>query len=142
MTIPTGKAFDDFQKLGFSRNHLVIGANTANLGTGEFEFARIWAIGKPADNDPSCSALPVTSFGSKAAPIRGVDGHVLTTPIPVTPVHPTGNAYVISADCPGDPSPDPREPSSAGIAEATRSPSGTCMGRAARRHSSATEPFE
>jgi hypothetical protein len=111
LSIPTGKLFDDFDKLGFSRTHIVIGTNVSDAGTRQFKFARIWAIGKPPANDTSCSPPPVNSFGSKSAPIRGVDGHILTTPVPVTPVRPTANGYVISADCPGDPSPDPREPS-------------------------------
>jgi len=111
MAIPTGKLFDDFPKLGFSRNHIVIGTNVSNLGTRTFEFARLWVIGKPLAGDTSCAEPPVTSFGSKANPLRGVDGHVATTLVGVNPVHPSANAYVISADCPGEPTSTPDEPS-------------------------------
>jgi hypothetical protein len=110
MAIPTG-AFDDFPMLGFSGNHILIGANHANLRTNELLSARIWAIGKPVVGDTSCATLPVASFGSKAAPLRGVDGQVAETPVAVNPVRPSDSGYVISADCPRNPPAHSHEPS-------------------------------
>jgi hypothetical protein len=98
-----GRAIADFPMLGFSRKHIVIGTNLANLQTENIQTARIYAIGKPLEGDTSCSALPVHFFGRKSAPLRGADRQLALTPVAVNPVNPSGNGYVISADCPGTP---------------------------------------
>ncbi len=111
MSIPTGKFFDDFEKLGFDRGNVVIGTNASDTSTRELQFSRIWSIAKPAAGDTTCARLPFRSFGTKKAPLRGVDGHIAITPIPVTPTTPSDATYVIAADCPGPPPVKPHEPS-------------------------------
>jgi hypothetical protein len=111
MAIPTGKFFDDFEKLGFDDNHIVIGTNVADPGTRELLYSRLWVIAKPAAGDTTCAKLPFRSFGTKKHPLRGIDGHLAITPIPVVPVAPSGGAFVVAADCPGPPPSKPHEPS-------------------------------
>lgn len=99
MAIPTGALFDDFPNLGYSRNHILIGTNVADLATRQLLFGRLWAIGKPAPGDTSCPPLPVSSFGSRASPLRQVDGGRAFTLAPINPVRPSRRGYVIAADC-------------------------------------------
>jgi hypothetical protein len=98
-SIPTGALFDDFPKLGYSANHIIIGTNVADLGEGRLLFARIWAIGKPAPGDESCARPPISSFGSMDAPLRQADGLPAFTPVPVSPRTPSKRGYVVSSDC-------------------------------------------
>lgn len=107
MSISTGKLFDDFPKLGFSRNHILIGTNVADLGERRILFGRLWAIGKPAKGDASCTRPPIASFGSESSPLRQADGRPAFTLVPVNPVRPAGSAYVIAADCIDDSAGEP-----------------------------------
>lgn len=97
MAIPVGKYFEDYPKLGFSRTHILIGTNIADVATRELLGARIWALGMPDGN--SCRRLPVTSFGSETQPLRRADGRLAFTPVPVIPSHPSRRGYVVAADC-------------------------------------------
>jgi hypothetical protein len=99
MSIRTGTFFDDFPKLGFSRNHILVSTNVFDLGTREFLFSRLWVIGTPVSGPDPCARPPVTSFGSQAEPLRRADGNIAFTLVPVDPVRPTNRAYVVAADC-------------------------------------------
>ncbi len=110
LRIGTGKIVDDYPKLGFDRRHIVIGTNTLNFTDPNFKkFSRIWAVGKPRDGQTSCKRPPVSSFGSAAEPLRRTDGRRAFTPVPVTPVEPSGRAYVVAADCVHEDSPGENE---------------------------------
>ena len=99
LSIPTGRLFDDFPKLGYSANHVIIGTNVADLGERRLLFSRIWAIGKPAPGDESCARPPISSFGSMEAPLRQADGLPAFTPVPVSPRSPSDRGYVVASDC-------------------------------------------
>jgi hypothetical protein len=112
MSIRTGKLFPDFPKLGFGRNHILIGTNMFNVDADPPEFlsARIWVIGKPRSGRKTCARLRVTSFGSEADPLRRADGNLAFTPVPVDPARPRSRAYVVAADCVFEPQGDEEPP--------------------------------
>lgn len=98
-SIPTGALFDDFPKLGYTANHILIGTNVADLDERRLLFARIWAIGKPPPDEASCARPPINSFGRVDAPLRQADGLPAFTPVPVSPRAPSDRGYVVASDC-------------------------------------------
>jgi hypothetical protein len=101
-SISSGTFIDDFPHLGFSRNWIVISTNVATRDH-ELVSARVIVLAKPAGE--SCKRPAVKSFGNKAKPLHRADGHLAITLIPVSPVRPSGRAYVVSSDCVYDPEP-------------------------------------
>ena len=110
MSIHAGTLFPDFPKLGFSRNHILIGTNLFSLEPEKFLSARIWVLAKPASGRSACARPSVRFFGSGNEPLRRADGHLAFTPVPVDPARPGGRAYVVSSDCVFDPEPGDEEP--------------------------------
>ncbi len=97
IAIDTGKLFDDFPKLGYSRGDIYIGTNAADLSERRVLFSRLWVIAKPANQ--SCARPKISSFGGQRAPFRQADGRPAFTLVPVNPAVPSDTGYVISADC-------------------------------------------
>jgi hypothetical protein len=100
--IPTGNLFDDYPKLGLSRNHLVIGANVADLSNRSFLFSRIWAIGKPLTLAEGCDTPPIEALNSRSQPLRDSSGKPAVTPVPAAPVGAPRRAYIVAAECVDD----------------------------------------
>jgi hypothetical protein len=98
MEIPVGTLFDDFPRLGFSANHVLIGTNVFDLETRGFRFARIWAIAKPRA-DAGCEPPAVTALNSQRKPLREADGRKAVTPVPVIPVDPSRRGFIVASDC-------------------------------------------
>ena len=98
MEIPLGRLFDDFPRLGFSANHVLIGTNVFDLETRRFKFARVWAIAKPG-GDAACERPALTAFGSERQPLREADGRRAVTPVPVVPVEQSRRGFIVAADC-------------------------------------------
>jgi hypothetical protein len=97
---PRERFFPDFPMLGFSRTHLVIGANMADADAHRVVFSRIWAIGKPASRAAGCRRPPISAFGTQQQPLRQADGRPSGTPVPARQVRPSGTAWVFATDCP------------------------------------------
>ena len=98
---------DDFPKLGFSRQHVLIGTNVGRQG--RVVFSRIWAIGKPRAVAGGCDRPPVRSFGSARRKLRDATGRQAGTPVPAVPVGNSHRGYVVAAACVEDPVSDPSE---------------------------------
>ena len=72
MEIPLGRLFDDFPRLGFSANHVLIGTNVFDVETRRFKFARVWAIAKPGADAATCERPALKRVRQRApAPPRG-----------------------------------------------------------------------
>ena len=104
---PRERFFPDFPMLGFSRTHLVIGANMGDAQEHRVVFSRIWAIEKPASRAAGCRRPPISAFGTQQQPLRQADGRPAGTPVPARQARPSGTAWVFATDCPqaGDPTP-------------------------------------
>jgi hypothetical protein len=105
--VPRERFFPDFPMLGFSRTHLVIGANMGDAEEHRVVFSRIWAIEKPASRAAGCRRPPISAFGTQQQPLRQADGLPAGTPVPARQARPSGAAWVFATDCPqvGDPTP-------------------------------------
>jgi hypothetical protein len=99
MEIPLGMLFDDFPRLGFSANHVLIGTNVFDIETRRFKFARVWAIAKPGGDVATCERPALTAFGSQRRPLREADGRRAVTPVPVVPVEQSRRGFIVAADC-------------------------------------------
>ncbi len=97
ISIDTGKVFDDFPKLGYSRRDIYIGTNAADLSERRVLFSRLWVIPKPGNQ--SCDRPKILSFGGESAPFRQADGRPAFTLVPVNPAVPSDTGYLIAADC-------------------------------------------
>jgi hypothetical protein len=97
----TGKALEDYPKLGLDPLHILIGSNSFSAGTGAFATAHILSLPKPAGGKiEACPAAPVlTSFGSASSPLRtSVENHLAFTPEPATIADASTAGYVVAAD--------------------------------------------
>jgi hypothetical protein len=97
--------FDDYDKLGHSANHIIIGSNVFNGNT--FEGARIWALPKPPNGSTTCPGtfgIPFFGYnGTAGSGLKTADNDTAFTPVPANTVNPTGgNGYVVAADDPTD----------------------------------------
>jgi hypothetical protein len=97
----TGKALEDYPKLGLDSLHIMIGANSFNAQTGAFLTAHILSLPKPASGKiETCPAAPkLTAFGSTAEPLRtSVGSHIASTPEPATVADESPSGFVVAAD--------------------------------------------
>jgi hypothetical protein len=100
-TYSTGKALEDYPKLGLDPLHIMIGSNSFNAETGRFATAHIMSAPKPGSgNLETCPAAPVlTTFGSSSSPLTTtVEKHLAFTPEPATVADASSGGYIVSAD--------------------------------------------
>jgi PKD domain len=100
-TYNSGKALEDYPKLGLDPQHILIGTNSFSAETEAFLTAHILSLSKPASGEiTTCpSAATMTAFGSKANPLRTlISGHPAFTPEPATVADQSTGGYVVSAD--------------------------------------------
>ena len=102
ITVTSGKTLPDFPKLGFDRNHILIGINVGDAGISQIVFSQIWAIAQPPRGG-RCQRPPITSFGSEAHKLLDGAGLPVFTPVAVTPTRGADGGYVVGAECVGDP---------------------------------------
>jgi PKD repeat protein len=95
---------DDYPKLGLDGGHIIIGANTFDATSGNFDTAHILVATKPpAGTLGNCAAPAFSVFGSAAAPLMtfasGVPQDAAFTPQPATISDRSGTTgYVVAAD--------------------------------------------
>jgi hypothetical protein len=97
----TGNVLEDYPKLGLEALHIMIASNSFNAETGAFATAHILSLPKPPSGKiETCPAAPtLTTFGSKAAPLRtSVENHIAFTPEPATVVDESPGGFVVAAD--------------------------------------------
>jgi hypothetical protein len=95
----TGKALEDYPKLGLDSLHIMIGSNSFSAGA--FRTAHILSLPKPGSGKiETCPAAPkLTTFGSTAEPLRtSVGSHVASTPEPATVADESPSGFVVAAD--------------------------------------------
>jgi hypothetical protein len=97
-SIPTGRLLDDYPKLGFSRRHVLIGTNVADLEERRVLFSRVWAVAKPPSGSTACGRPPMTALPRRGA-LREAGGRKAGTPVPAGALD---RGYVVSAECVGD----------------------------------------
>lgn len=94
----TGDEFEDYVKLGHSRDYLVFGSNV--FSPAGFS-PRISALPKPPTGSTNCVRPRRRIFGSPANPLLTADGNRAGTPIPVntfTTSVASAEGYVVAAD--------------------------------------------
>jgi PKD repeat protein len=95
---------DDYPKLGVDGGHIIIGANTFDATTGNYDTAHILVATKPpAGTLGNCAPPAFAVFGSAAAPLMtfasGVPKDLAFTPQPATISDRSGTTgYVVAAD--------------------------------------------
>ncbi|HEX6116140.1 MAG TPA: hypothetical protein VFY99_03500 [Solirubrobacterales bacterium] len=94
----TGKLFDDYPKLGFSRHHVLIGTNLANLKKRKVLYSRLWAIAKPPADGDDCTPPEANVLPERDRPLRDVGGPRSATPVPAVPVG-EKSGFVVAAEC-------------------------------------------
>ena len=91
---------DDYPKLGYSANHIIIGTNI-RLNLQELHQSRLWTIPKPAPGVTTCPDTPTASmFGDPArgTPLKTADGDNAFTPVPASTIESTDKGYIVAAD--------------------------------------------
>ena len=96
--IPTHRLLDDYPKLGFSRHHVLIGTNVADIDTRRVLRSRIWAVAKPPRHAQACRTPSMTAL-PRHGPLRDAGGRKSGTPVPAAA---QDRGYVVSAECVGD----------------------------------------
>jgi hypothetical protein len=99
--VSSAGSLEDYDKLGISSDHIVIGVNEFNTKPEAFNSARIISAPKPAKGTiTTCpEKLPLTAFGSSTSPLKtSVEGHLALTPQPATETDSGASGYVVAAD--------------------------------------------
>jgi PKD repeat protein len=96
----TGKALEDYPKLGLDSQHIMIGTNSFNAETGVFLTAHIMSLPKPASGKiEACPTAPaLKEFGSSGSPLRTSVPNIAFTPEPATVADASTGGFVVSAD--------------------------------------------
>jgi hypothetical protein len=100
-SVSTAGTLEDYDKLGLSSDHIIIGVNEFNVSPEAFNSARIVSAPKPASGSiTTCpEKLPLTAFGSRTSQLKtSVEGHVALTPQPATETDGGASGYVVAAD--------------------------------------------
>lgn len=98
-----GAVLEDYPKLGLDALHIILGTNAFNVAAkGEpFTTSHIFSLPKPPAGEIStCPSAPaLTTFGSKASPLKTSLGHTASTPEPATIADGSSEGgYVVAAD--------------------------------------------
>jgi len=96
----TGKALEDYPKLGLDPSHILIGTNSFSAVSEAFLTSHILSFPKPTGTITTCPTAPtMTTFGSEGSPLRTlVSNHEAFTPEPATVAGEASAGYVVSAD--------------------------------------------
>jgi hypothetical protein len=101
--LSTGAEMYDFPKLGLDGTRLMLGANQADLSSGQFGFNTgvIYVFHEPSGTITSCpSGLDGTQFGGPDSPLTTAQGHTAWSLEPATVADHLGSGYVVAADTP------------------------------------------